>query len=936
MNEYKSLTSLCISIILKRKIIHFTSTTRLFRKNEIIDQDSQNLFFILSTKSLLLIHQNMKKVFLEIDYETIDSISLDSKMKCVIQLNLNKSILEIKSNKLILTFNGCLDSMLKEFKFIYLSWSLEISRLNFNLEINVVSSLLEGYTYNKNVLKEEDFNILNNTISRSPIGFEPIIIKGYLVYVPCKRVIEDDIIYCINSKSSKAISIGFEFTDESPIESLSSNYDIGDLSFYAYEKVNFLMKEKHRTSSYSILNSSPFIKRENLVKDISQWEGWRIDIRTGVIENKGVNISYIILRRRYLPPFGDTFQFFIIYLSEIFNISENILGQSQISLSEESSNILEIIVNSLCPYNEDKSTMKIFLQTFETKMESLMLDNESLNFANYTNHIIGKIGYKFTFAFMTKLLIVLEDYIKDKITETRKWFTNKIIDFSKFIMEEKDFSIQEYELSIREKDFYDIVFTFKNELKEKYGLNENKELDYIISQKMSSFMFWFLNGGATNNLINMEDIIGFFIKIGEISKYNYIFEIMLSPSIDFSKKPRATFNIKLIHTQFDMYKDNDINLNFLSLLIKTGYLKILYHLNDITYGSLLSKIMKKFPYTNIISSIYVFLSKANSEFDNNPNKAWYGEIVSPLTSIYSNFNLCPLFQILSCQCLISLTEKDKNNRIFLINNNIINYIISYLTSSDDKLILYSLNLLNNLLPSIKDNIQSVLSKNPLLIIKLTSILKGKPIPQTFYMTKIIISSIDILIELMEIDNSKIKENLSKDKTLFKYLLLYCQENEFSQPKDLENPLLLEIKVFKLLNVLVKKNHSIRELLHKTFKVLHLIDYRCFKLESQLIELSLKKQVSIEKVNTSANMTESIPILIKFIYNLIRFVENFISKDRSLHEYLKNNCFNLVNVILKVIENYENMHLQLTSGICLKIFKFMYGENGKMDYFNIEK
>ena len=116
----------------------------------------------------------------------------------------------------------------------------------------------------------------------------------------------------------------------------------------------------------------------------------------------------------------------------------------------------------------------------------------------------------------------------------------------------------------------------------------------------------------------------------------------------------------------------------------------------------------------------------------------FNAILTALMSIYSNGRLCPIILATACKCLCFLTcaDTDKNNKNKILQEDALYIIAQYLDTHDEKILFFSLELLSNLLPELREILHDILYKNAKLIPGLLNILEGTGIPGTSYSLKV--------------------------------------------------------------------------------------------------------------------------------------------------------------------------------------------------------
>lgn len=147
------------------------------------------------------------------------------------------------------------------------------------------------------------------------------------------------------------------------------------------------------------------------------WEGWRIEVRSSDPSYK--NIIFIILRRKFIPPFFDTYQNFHFVVVENFSREKYEISQTCVELIELASNSI---------FYSSKMNEKEYALFLKAKVESLLLDEETLFFFQNSLDLITPEVYELGYQFVYSILIFFEYNTKDKakIAPIRQTLEQKI------------------------------------------------------------------------------------------------------------------------------------------------------------------------------------------------------------------------------------------------------------------------------------------------------------------------------------------------------------------------------------------------------------------------------------------------------------------------------------------------------------------------------
>jgi hypothetical protein len=137
---------------------------------------------------------------------------------------------------------------------------------------------------------------------------------------------------------------------------------------------------------------------------------------------KKQNMIFIFIRRKFIPIFYDT------YVDIVAIISEDYDDAKEIEISSECSNIIETLSDSIfgndCLEHENKRSEKLN-SILEAKIDSLQIDAESIE---YFYQVLGLRGnlYNFGLEYVYKLALLLDQYVRDRFTDIKKYLERKI------------------------------------------------------------------------------------------------------------------------------------------------------------------------------------------------------------------------------------------------------------------------------------------------------------------------------------------------------------------------------------------------------------------------------------------------------------------------------------------------------------------------------
>lgn len=123
---------------------------------------------------------------------------------------------------------------------------------------------------------------------------------------------------------------------------------------------------------------------------------------------KNLNIVYFLLRRKFIPPFYDSF------IDISLTYTERVDNTESSTLLKTTHVMLENIADSFFA-NESLISPKDMENILEAKMDSLVLDSPSLNYFHTALNITSRDSYRLGLQFVFKLLTILEEFAKDFI-----------------------------------------------------------------------------------------------------------------------------------------------------------------------------------------------------------------------------------------------------------------------------------------------------------------------------------------------------------------------------------------------------------------------------------------------------------------------------------------------------------------------------------------
>jgi len=183
------------------------------------------------------------------------------------------------------------------------------------------------------------------------------------------------------------------------------------LQLHAYEQFRLKYFEKIKKNKIIILGDEKYLKKYNLSSDTSEWEGRAIK---GFDLEATTMVHFFYIRRKFIPPFCDKYQDFIICCDQNLKIFEQHFPAEEIEakrinyiLSEnfELNRNLELFINSI--QNTDDNRLSHYSEILHFLYDTLSLDYNSLQYFTNTVEVIGReiylIGLKFVYLILKEI-----------------------------------------------------------------------------------------------------------------------------------------------------------------------------------------------------------------------------------------------------------------------------------------------------------------------------------------------------------------------------------------------------------------------------------------------------------------------------------------------------------------------------------------------------
>jgi hypothetical protein len=582
-------------------------------------------------------------------------------------------------------------------------------------------------------------------------------------------------------------------------------------------------------------------------------------------------------------------------------------------ISKLAKSIIEHAAQHITPENHIPVTQEI-RKLVQMQMESLMFDKFSFNYLKNTLGLIPKGALKLAISFVYKLILLMEDNIKEDLSKIKKSMKDRTLAFySQF--DERDFNITNFEKILKAKDIQNILTDNEILFKEYFEGEVNNDILNIWIVKRNDFLMYCLDGFLIPDL-NIQLILNF-------CKKNTIFATKLGPSL------KQLLNIKVKFFNFDNLdqsnletivnysydiQDFHINNKMLSLMIKNNYLVTLYEIsNEEIIVQFLEYLLKNHLTNNLLYSIFVYL-KSTVKFDNNEDiplfHLGYNDLFSVLLNIYSNEHMSPITTKLACESLIIL-GKNKHNLKLIVDCDTLLIIEKYLKSPYEDLVLISAKLLLLFLQDTQENVNKLLSTQYRNIIpNILKILKRHPIPGCEYNMKITSIVMSIVLFLLRMGKSLLKSILHNEKKIkyLKYLAKYIDSLELVNKADTELELAVKEKTFQIITEVVSKVPEKRDALDNQCNLFDFIDAR-------VEEYMLILKAFLNRDESLGHAIDNFELYMQLVKSLMIFIREFVAGDREVIS----KCPNIDELIQYILNNSDRDQLKEVHRIAHKIY-----------------
>ena len=879
-----------------------------------------SVYICLGKKYIFFLKSDLRSIYECLSYENLLPLELDKKNLDLIHIGINSSkqmknpdiakiSVNMKNRKVLLNNLLCYYTIYYEYKY----------------------QMIKSLAY-----KDESENKEQKKKENKGTKFHEQIIKNYSFYL--KGIIKKNksspgyhITYLVDKKKgdkgekeyfSEECDLIVDIFEQAPLCKFDHNINNKDLSYFAYTNALSFLKNNLKCGNFWILKNEVFTKKINLNEDMSLWEGWTIEAR--VCEPEYKNVVFVFLRRKYIPPYFDTYQDFILVLNENSSF-ENY------EINPEAYNVIYLAANSLStPIISTVKENQLFLSA---KIDSLLVDEDTLYFYQSVYGIYGEDIFTFGYELLNSLLSYFEKTnVAEKIENLKPVVEAKKKKWS-LSCHKWDCGTRTYEFLNKIKQY---IIDITNDKKEgdtvdpnstpliqssPYGTTQGEKLPStkmakmknkflsIWTKKVMRFVGFVLNGGLTDYKMTysqfLKDVLGicnntnhdinelcyFTINLRDLSQKQYRKEMFQPKSIIHS----LSSNSAISYNSSPM--DYCISSNFLQKYLDKGG------------NNFIANLLVNHCSNTLLRAIYENLKNADNPNMINEKKDLIS-LIYPLNQIFSDHRQNPTTLLLVCKslCLLVNSNKkgeDETRRIALSESNILKTISIYLDEYDydQQLMLCCLDLFNYVSKetfAIKELLFN--HKGNGLMDKFLKFLKRPKIPGVYYSQRLMIKILTILLSLTGNIRAEMREMMNtmgyqKIYKLVVDLLVDETRKEIIDPSEEESSI-LEFKIFYLIIVLTSGKVIIQNYIFSTFDFDSIIE--------NCSEKYLKQMKALVALGDRASQSEKSTIG-KKVYKFMEMVYYFLVKneDRTKDVYqkskkfieLKTFCDNKISTIL---------------------------------------
>ena len=759
-----------------------------------------------------------------------------------------------------------------------------------------------------------------------------------------------------NKKKTPTIWITVYINNEKAIESLNDDNSI--LKYAAFEALNLYLNKNFEGLDYFI-KSVKEIDKDLYIPDadnLSEWKCFLFHVKIKPKNGVGFNVAFYYIRRIFIPPFFESYNDIILVCKEEYFINNDInnnnnennkenetnkknkmMDENSHSFSDSNKkeekdddptdftqnakNCIEEVFTSLTPIQIDEiSTVCDII--IDKKFDAYLMDKESINFFYGTIGLFGKESYKLAMDYKTKLALFYNEYDKN----VDFYFDDEIItayNADNYNTSEDNFDLNKYKKNLKQTSFEKIVEKYLKDLKKYFEIVDN-QTEIFYKFKIANFIGnvilneVFMDKFFSNflNLINrdmefknkLKPVLNYLLNLMYINKKN---EILLNTNIS-----------EIILNSNDIYQIS-FNEQLMIILIEKNLLKEVQNIeSDLIYIQFLNLILNKKFSINLLNAIYnVFQYNEKTNFDfeedentnNNNNKTNNSGnllknnsiLVPTFVKLFTDSNQNPVTTILSCKCLIILSNIFSNIKEDLCKDEFFEYLYNYFSSSNQEILLNSIKLFSQIVTK-KNDLRKLIQKHEGYIIKLINIIKGPGIPGCYYKPELIIFVLNYFNKIL--NDIYIMEFLigKKLKKLIKYLFIYIDKHNEVMGNEIDLTFEIEIMtyVYELLYKIILNNNYYKKYIETNFNFIRIFNKKC----KDYIDYILNYDIDYD-------------IMRDFMKSIIKFLDTFFGNDSLLIKSAKmigKNIVHFIEIILKFFKKKENFFASTFDNIKINI------------------
>ncbi|MCQ2817374.1 MAG: hypothetical protein MJ252_08935 [archaeon] len=729
--------------------------------------------------------------------------------------------------------------------------------------------------------------------------------------------------------------------EEMPIESLDDNSTLNSLKYQAignlsnymgdvisdlgvyypepmikFKIVNSEEEGEDFNSSISDYMEEESKKEESIQEETylpnSEWKGYKMTVRTKpeISTKIGYKVLYCYLRRKFIPPFYDSFNDIVIMVIENFSNEKG-----NYFFSAKTLETFDNIIKTLTPMHIIEANT-LTNQMIDNKIDAYMIDGKSLKFfKKYKFMDLDKKESSIVVnEFRVKMNILREKYSE---RETEKNLDQKALEekeeeklfFERFYKETEkslgkgktNFIIDEYKKDLVFRGFNEIV-KFPEKKFEKLFKKKDRQCMELYELKVKKFVCqnfvekvyhyrvlpFILELAKTNEEFFEEVKEGFNILIG----FHYL---------DYENQVETKVNIEKIVREQPKIQELFFNEKFLCTLISNNLLEKAQNVKShVTYFNFLKFILEnKFSY-KLINSVAEYLEllikesphlkgKTDLAIEEFELKTTIGntEILVPvILNIFTRYSKNPLITTISLQCLQNLILLDgANMNYFLQFDDFFSFLGQHLLSSDNSIV-YNAIYLIALLTKKRYDQTVIYSNNVDLLIKLVNIFKGLDLSTHNYHPEIILLLLKYFTKLVK--NSHVWDVLDRPKNkkfigfILKYLSNY--EDSFNETDNCNLYYFdINIALFDFLNYYSDIGLGPKQYLASNYRIIEMLNKRLGEFNIIIQEVIKNKKLN----KTLITLLDYVLIFLKeFTGNDEKRVQSYKTKNVSVCKFVE--------------------------------------------------